>query len=274
MDKKIALVTGGTRGIGLEVVKGLLKKNYKLIVIGRNKDNIDKINEDIDFDNKIEFLYCDLCETNQIKELLIKLKKYDKIDLLINNAGALFANRENNSLGVEKTFALNHLSYFQVTNGILDQLRKSDQARIINVSSNMHRVFSLDLNDLENKKNYNGWRAYSNSKFLNVLFTYYLSMKLDGRIVCNCLSPGFIDSNFGNNNKSVLRIFIKVIKKILAKNTKKGAETILFMALDKSLSNINGKFFQNCKIKKTSKETYDKNLMKKVWDLSLNYINI
>ena len=121
MIKKIALVTGGTRGIGLEVVKGLLKKKYKLLVVGRNKDNIDKINKEIDFDDKIEFFYCDLSETNEIKELLIKLKKYNKIDLLINNAGALFANRENNSLGVEKTFALNHLSYFQITNGILEQ---------------------------------------------------------------------------------------------------------------------------------------------------------
>jgi retinol dehydrogenase 12 len=273
MIKKIALVTGGTRGIGLEVVKGLLKKKYKLLVVGRNKDNIDKINKEIDFDDKIEFFYCDLSETNEIKELLIKLKKYNKIDLLINNAGALFANRENNSLGVEKTFALNHLSYFQITNGVLEQLSKSNHARIINVSSNMHRIFNLKLNDLENKKNYNGWRAYSNSKFLNILFTYHLSMKLKKEMVCNCLSPGFIDSNFGNNNKSTFRIFIKVIKKILAKSTVKGAETILYMALDESLSNINGKFFQNCKIKKTSKKTYDTELMKKVWDLSSNYLN-
>ena len=274
MTKKIALVTGGSNGIGLEVVKGLLKKNYKLLVVGRNKENIDQINNDANSDNKIEFFYCDLSETNEIKELLIKLKKYDKIDLLINNAGALFANRENNSLGIEKTFALNHLSYFQITNGILDQLSKSESARIINVSSNMHRVFNLDLNDVENKKNYNGWKSYSNTKFLNILFTYYLSMKLENGITCNCLSPGFIDSNFGNNNKSAFRFFINIIKKILAKSPKKGAETILFMALDEGLSNVNGKFFQNCKIKKTSKKTYDKELMKKVWDLSLNYLNI
>ena len=274
MDKKIALITGGTSGIGLEVVKGLLKENYKLLVVGRNKNNIDEINKEIDINNKIIFFYCDLSETDQIKKLLIKLKNYNKIDLLINNAGALFATQEYNSQGVEKTFALNHLSYFQITIGILDQLEKSNNARIINVSSNMHRIFNLDINDLENKINYGGWKAYSNSKFLNVLFTYHLSKKLKDGVVCNCLSPGFIDSEFGNNNKSIFRIFIKILKKLLAKTTKKGAETILYMALDKNLSNINGKFFQNCKIKETSKKTYDIDLMKKVWELSLNYINI
>ena len=274
MDQKIALITGGTSGIGLEVVKGLIKKNYKLLVVGRNKKNIDKINKETDINNKIIFFYCDLSETDEIKKLLIRLKDYNKIDLLINNAGALFATRENNSQGIEKTFALNHLSYFQITTGILNQLEKSNSARIINVSSNMHRIFNLDINDLENKKYYNGWKAYSNSKFLNILFTYHLSKKLKDSVVCNCLSPGFIDSEFGNNNKSIFRIFIKILKKLLAKTTKKGAETILHMALSKNLSSINGKFFQDCKITETSKKTYDADLMKKAWELSLNYINI
>ena len=201
-------------------------------------------------------------------EKLFLSKKYDElltIEIKIVKANPLV------QIG---SFLLSSI-FYAYWHGVKRNLHKKGHFPIPTLVCAVHRVsrssFSINI---ENKKNYNGWRAYSNSKFLNVLFTYYLSMKLDGRIVCNCLSPGFIDSNFGNNNKSVFRIFIKVIKKILAKNTKKGAETILFMALDKSLSNINGKFFQNCKIKKTSKETYDKNLMKKVWDLSLNYINI
>ena len=274
MSQKIALITGGTGGIGLEVVKGLLKENYKLLVVGRNKETIDKINKETDINNKIIFFYCDLSETDQIKKLLIKLKAYSKIDLLINNAGALFATRENNSKGIEKTFALNHLSYFQIATGILSQLENANSARIINVSSNMHRIFNIDIDDLENKKSYNGWKAYSNSKFLNILFTYHLSMKLKDSVICNCLSPGFINSEFGNNNKNVFRIFIKILKKLLAKSTQKGAETILHMALSESLSNINGKFFQDCKVKKTSKKTYDTDLMKKAWELSLSYINI
>lgn len=271
MNQKTALITGGTKGIGLEVVKGLLREKYKIIVVGRNKENIDKINRENNTNNKIDFFYCDLCETTEIKELLIKLQKYDKIDLLVNNAGALFSKREVNSKGIEKTFALNHLSYFQITNGLLDKLKNSNNARIINVSSNMHKVFHLNIDDLESKKNYNGWKAYSKSKFLNILFTYYLSMKLEGNIVCNCLSPGFIDSDFGNNNKGAFRIFIKIIKKVLAKSTEKGAKTILYMALNKNLSTTTGKFFQNCKVKKTSKKTYDKDLMKFIWELSLNY---
>ena len=99
-------------------------------------------------------------------------------------------------------------------------------------------------------------------------------MKLKDSVICNCLSPGFINSEFGNNNKNVFRIFIKILKKLLAKSTQKGAETILHMALSESLSNINGKFFQDCKVKKTSKKTYDTDLMKKAWELSLSYINI
>ncbi len=271
MSQKLALVTGGTRGIGLEVVKELLKKNYKIVVIGRDNTNIEKINNDNDT-NKVEFIHCDLSETDKVKELIPKLKNLDKIDLLINNAGALFMHRQINSSGIEKTFALNYLSHFQITIGILEQIKKSNDGRIINVSSNMHRLFNLNINDLENKKNYNGWKAYSHSKLLNILFTYLLSKKLSNNVSCNCMSPGFIDSEFGNNNKSVFRTFIKIAKKLLAKNTKKGAETILFLSRDQNISNITGKFFQNCKIKKTSSQTYDLELMNKVWELSLNYL--
>ena len=271
MNEKIAVITGGTSGIGLATAKNLISKNFKVIIIGKNypkaQNVLNKINS-----TKLSFIQCDLSERNKIKNLIDELKNIGKIDVLINNAGTLFLERSENSLGIEKTFALNHLSYFQLTLGLMNILENSDDARIINIASNAHKRYPIDINDLENNKSYNGWKTYCKSKLLNILFTYALSKKIKKNIKCNCLHPGFVNSNFGSNNSIFYRFPVKIIKNLFAISNEQGATTPTYLATSKEAINFNGKYFIKCKETKSAKETYDETLAYEIWRKSLNYI--
>ena len=152
--KKKIVITGGTDGIGLAIAKELLKKNEnEIIIIGKNyKKGIQLIDS---FNAKnINFIQCDLSEKKEILELSKKLSELNKIDVLINNAGAMFSKRYTNSENIEKTFALNHLSYFHLSLYLLKKIENSPEGKIINVASNAHKRYALDLNDIENEKTY------------------------------------------------------------------------------------------------------------------------
>ena len=150
MSKKNVIITGGTDGIGLALVKRLIEDEYRVFIIGKNETKGNNVLKDINSD-KVEFFQCDLSEKDELINLSKRLIKLNKIDCLINNAGAIFEKRETNKQGIEKTFALNHLSYFHLSMLLINKLEESEQPRIINVSSNAHKRYSLNLNDLENK---------------------------------------------------------------------------------------------------------------------------
>ena len=274
MLSKNIVITGGTNGIGLAIVKKLIQLDYNIFVIGKDEKKGNKLVNSINY-SKLDFFKCDLSEKNEITYLIKKLKKIKKIDVLINNAGALYEKRLINDNNVEKTFSLNHLSYFHLSLGILENLEQSISSgggRIINVASDAHKIFNLDLNDLENKINYNGWKAYCRSKLLNLYFTYSFNKELTTKVTCNCLHPGFINSNFGNNNSSITRSLIKILKNIFAKSPEEGSITTVYLATSENLKNITGKYFFNLKEKKSSKQSYNLKIAKEVWRKSLNYI--
>ncbi len=271
--KKKIVITGGTDGIGLAIAKELLKKNEnEIIIIGKNyKKGIQLIDS---FNAKnINFIQCDLSEKKEILELSKKLSELNKIDVLINNAGAMFSKRYTNSENIEKTFALNHLSYFHLSLYLLKKIENSPEGKIINVASNAHKRYALDLNDIENEKNYNGWKSYCRSKLLNLYFTYNFNKKLNTNVACNCLHPGFVNSNFGNNNISMMRFAINILKNFLAITCEKAAETPIDLIYNNDLNKVTGKYFFNKKEIKSSKNSYDNEIADKVWDLSLDYHN-
>ena len=265
------VVTGGTDGIGLSLIKKLLNLNHKVFMIGKDPVKAEKILLSLNNKN-LEFFNCDLSEKYQIKNLVLNLNKIKKLDVLVNNAGALFEKKITNSQGIEKTFALNHLSYLQLSLGLIENLEKSKIGRIINVSSNAHKFYALDTQDLENKINYNGWKAYCRSKLLNIYMTYSLKKELNTKINCNCLHPGFVNSNFGNNNDSLKRNLIKIFKNIFAISNEKASLSLLYLATSKNLDGISNKYFNRFKETKSSLASYDTKLAKYVWDKSIDYL--
>ena len=271
MLKKNIVVTGGTDGIGLALTKLLLDKDQKVFIIGRNASKGNSILNTIKNPN-LEFFQCDLSELNEIKKILITLNKIKKIDILINNAGAIFDKRSLNSDGIEKTFFLNHLSYFALSTGLVEKLENSNDPRIINVSSNAHKRYKIDIGDLESQNDYNGWKAYCRSKLLNIFFTYSFKDKIKTKINSNCLHPGFVNSNFGNNNQNFYRFLINILKNLLAIDTNKAALSPLNLALNDKYKNVNGKYFFKLKEKKSSRESYNIELANQIWDKSLEYL--
>ena len=272
MIKKSIVVTGGTDGIGLALVKKLLNKDHYVYMIGKNDDKGNSILNSIKNSN-LEFFSCDLSEKNEIKKLIKKLTKLPAIDILVNNAGSIFDNQNFTSDGIEKTFALNHLSYFHLSIGLIEKLEKSIDPRIINVSSNAHKRYKLDINDLECRFNYNGWKAYCRSKLLNILFTYSFKKKVKTKINSNCLHPGFVNSNFGNNNKNFYRGIVNILKNLFAISSETASRSPYHLALSDELKNVDGKYFFKLQKKKSCDESYNNNLAEEVWNKSIEYIS-
>ena len=271
MDKKNIIITGGTDGIGLKLVKKLLGLGHFVFMVGKNAKKGNYILNQLK-EPKLEFFLCDLSEKDEINKLLTDLNKLPSIDILINNAGAIFDERTVNSRGIEKTFALNHLSYLQLSLGLLEKLEKSIDPRIINVSSNAHKRYKIDLNDLESKNNYNGWKAYCKSKLLNIFMTYSFKKELNTKVNSNCLHPGFVNSNFGNNNKNFYRFLVNILKNLFAISSDEAAMSPYHLALSDNLKGVDGKYFFKLKEKKSSKESYDLLLAKKIWSRSIDYL--
>ena len=270
------VLTGGTSGLGYRAAEVLGKEiKNKIILIGSNKQKGKTSVENLikETSNKyISFIQCDLSSISEIKSLADKLKKF-KIDILINNAGALFFSRKESVDKIEKTFSLNHLSYFILTNLLLKYKAIKNGGRIVNVASGAHRCVKIDFNNLEMTTNYNGWVSYKKSKLCNILFTKKLSeLTNKSKITVNCLHPGFVKTQFGKNNSGLASLAIKFLMNFFAISVEEGAETIVFLATDKSVKNITGKYFYQSKIKEPSIFAQSQKDADLLWDISLRIV--
>ncbi len=270
------VLTGGTSGLGYRTAKVLGHEiKNKIILIGSNKQKGEFSVENLikETSNKnINFMQCDLSSISEIKLLAEKLKSI-KIDILINNAGALFFSRNESVDEIEKTFALNHLSYFILTNLLLKYKIIKSGGRIVNVASGAHRGVKLDFNNLEMTTNYNGWISYKKSKLCNILFTKKMSeLTKKNKITVNCLHPGFVKTQFGKNNNGLATLAIKLLMNFFAISVEEGAETIVFLATDNSVKNITGKYFYQSKIKEPSIFAQNQNDADLLWKKSLSIV--
>ena len=271
------MITGGTSGLGYRTAFILAQdKNNKLILIGRNKkkgnDAVSKIKNETKNSN-IKFLNADLSSINETSLLANKLIS-EKINVLINNAGALFYTRNKSTEGIEKTFALNHLSYFVLTNLMLKNKTIKNGGRIINVASGAHRGVDLNFDDIEMVNNYNGWKCYKKSKLCNILFTKKLSeLTKKNKITVNCLHPGFVKTNFGKNNTGFAGLVIKSLMNFFAIKVEEGAKTIIYLASSPEVENISGKYFYQSKINKPSNFAENNSSAEKLWKHSIETIS-
>lgn len=277
MKNKTCLVTGATAGIGEVTALKLAQMGAAVVGVGRNPARCEAAQSFIRTKTgnpNVEFLVADLSSQTQIRTLVRTFRsQYNRLDVLVNNAGAFYFNRQVSEDGFEMTFALNHLGYFLLTHLLLDLLKTSAPARIVNVSSSAHYSGSLDLNDLEMKMNFQGWQAYANSKLANVLFTYELARRLDGTgVTATVLHPGWVATEFAHNNLrgvlSLFRPFYRVFQKLTALTPEQGADTIVYLASAPEMEGITGKFFIERREKRSLAVSYDEGIAKKLWEIS------
>jgi retinol dehydrogenase-12 len=272
MHGKVCIVTGATSGIGFVTAQALAHQGATVLVVGRNPERsaatVSHIQQETG-NSAVEAMVADLSAQAQVRQLASEVqRRFAQVDLLINNAGALFAQRQLSQEGIEMTFALNHLAYFLLTNLLLDRLKASASARIINVSSEAHRGAQLDFADLQGQHRYRGWRAYTRSKLANILFTYELARRLEGTAaVTNALHPGFVATNFGRNNRGITAVLWRILQ-LAAISPEQGAETIVYVASSAEVQDATGRYFVKKEAVRSSEASYDRAAAERLWQVS------
>jgi NAD(P)-dependent dehydrogenase (short-subunit alcohol dehydrogenase family) len=271
---KTILITGATNGIGKVAALELAKQGPTIVLVGRNPAKVEQTVREIKEQSGnplVDGLVADLFPMAEVRRLANEFrKKYPQLHVLINNAGAVFADRQHTIDGYERTFALNHLSYFLLTNLLLDMLKANAPARIVNVSSGAHQGAALDFDDLQNEQHYGagGMRAYGQSKLDNLLFTYELARRLAGSgVTVNALHPGVVATGFGENNGGGIRFGMKIFH-LFALTPQQGADTIVYLASSTEVEGITGKYWEKRKQIASSPASYDEATQKRLWEVS------
>jgi NAD(P)-dependent dehydrogenase (short-subunit alcohol dehydrogenase family) len=222
---------------------------------------------------EVDVFVADLSSMAEIRRVAAEvLAPHDRIDVLVNNAGALLMDRLVTKDGYEATFATNHLGYFLLTELLLEAVKKAPAGRIVNVASEAHHRGTIDFGDLMGEKRYAGWRAYSASKLANILFTAELARRLDGTgVTANSLHPGVIASGFAINNKGFVGTLWKLATPFLM-SSENGAKTTLFLATDPSVAKVTGKYFSKSKETTPSREARDAAVARRLWDVSAELV--
>lgn len=278
MHGKTILITGATDGIGKETARALAKQGATVVIVGRSREKGERVLAELKQTTgnaNIELLLADLSSMNEVRALAEAFKaKHNRLDVLVNNAGAIYDKREVTVDGYERTFATNHLAYFLLTNLLLDLLKKSAPARIVNVASEAHKSGKLDFDDLQSEKNFSTFTVYGTSKLANVLFTYELARRLAGTgVTANCLHPGVIASGFGNSTNWLLRAGFAVVRPFMI-DAVKGAQTTIYCASSPEVEGVTGKYFKNKRPYPSRKLTHNEAIAKRLWDASERLVGL
>lgn len=267
---KTVLITGANSGIGKATAKEMAKLGYHVIMLCRNETKGISAREEIVNESgnmNVDLMIADLSSKDSIRKFVDEFnRRYEKLDVLINNAAVNLFSRQLTDDGFEKSFATNHLGHFLLTNLLLKKLSAAGKARIINVSSSAQA--ELDLDDLMNEKTYAVMKVYSKTKMANVLFTYELARRLEGsRITANCLHPGVVRTNLARDAKGIFKLLITLFYPFFA-SPEKGAETSVYLATSPEVEGITGKYFHKTKQIRSSRQSYDENIARKLWEVS------
>jgi NAD(P)-dependent dehydrogenase (short-subunit alcohol dehydrogenase family) len=272
MKDKVVVITGATSGIGEIAADRLAQKGARIVFVARDHARGEQMRRHLQAvaahaDHTVH--YADLSRFSEMKRVAQDIAGTEPhIDVLINNAGAIFTRRQVTEDGLERTFALNHMSYFVITNLLLDRLKATAGARIVCTASDAHSGAQLDFDDLQSAKRYSGFAVYGRSKLMNILFTRELGGRLAGTgVTANCLHPGFVATRFGDASGGLLGFGIGVAKKF-AVTPERGAETIIYLASSPEMEGESGGYYYECKPATPSRAAQNDADGRRLWDIS------
>lgn len=283
MNGKTVIVTGATNGIGEITALELARQGAEVVVVSRSnaklENTVNKIKSETG-NQDVSYIQGDLSSLAEIRQVADEfLQTHNRLDVLVNNAGAYFSNRQESVDGNEMTFALNYLNYFLLTNLLLDVLKQTAQetgdARIVNVSSAAHSGSKVNFDDIQANNGYSGFGRYGESKLMNLLFTYELAQQLEGtNVTANALHPGFVNTGFGMNNGGWMSKILGVLQSVVAISPEKGAETNIYLASSPKVRGISGKYWDKKAQKKSSDASHDTQAQKRLWQISEDLVGM
>lgn len=268
----VVLVTGANSGIGKAAAAALARLGANVVMLCRDCGRGEKALIDIRSQSggSAELMLCDLSSQSSVNSFCDEfMRRYDRLDVLINNAGTLKPSRRETEDGIEMTFAVNYLAQFLLTQRLLPLLKKSAPSRIINVSSVAHRWGKLRFDDINITKRYSALKGYSQSKLAGVMFTYSLAKMLCGTgVTVNAADPGIVGTDIVVNRETGFGTLLSKCHKLLFKTPAKGAETIVWLASSPNAQGLNGRFFVNKKCVPSCRRSHDEEAAQKLWALS------
>ena len=273
MNDKICLITGANAGIGQQTALQLAQMGATVVMVARDPQRGEAARASIAAatgNPRIDLLQADFASPPSIRAMAAAFAaRYDRLDVLVNNAGVYLTGREETADGLERTFAVNHLGYFMTTLLLWDALLAAESARVVNLSSDAHRQAKLNFDDLQNQGKYAGFRAYAQSKLANVLFTYELDRRRgDAPVTVNAVHPGFVASNFGRNNRGIVGLAMTRLVPLFAKSVAEGAATSVYLASSPEVAGVSGQYFANCRAVKSAPQSYDHAAAERLWAIS------
>jgi retinol dehydrogenase 14 len=278
MEGKVALITGGTSGIGRAAAAALAAMGAEVVVTGRSKERgeaaVGGIRE-TSGNERVSLMLADLAAQAEVRALAEGFReRHARLDVLVNNAGLIQSQRTQTPDGLELTLAVNHLAPFLLTNQLLDMLKESAPSRIVTVSSEARRGASINFEDLQSMRRYRPFQVYGMTKLANILFTYELAERLEGTgVVANCLHPGAVNTNFGNNNRSLGTLIFRAFKPFM-RFPEGGADTIIYLASSPEVEEMTGRYLMDRKVVSSFEEPHDETTQKRLWEVSEELTNL
>jgi retinol dehydrogenase 14 len=272
MEGKVVLITGGTSGIGRAAATALAAMGAEVVVTGRSRERGEAAVEEIrdtSGNERVHLMLADLAVQAEVRGLAEEFReRYDRLDVLVNNAGIVQSKRIETPDGLELTLAVNHLAPFLLTNLLLDLLKKSAPSRVITVSSEARRGASINFDDLQSERRYRAFQVYGMTKLANILFTYELAERLKGTgVVANCLHPGAVNTNFGSSNRSVGTLLFRAFKPFM-RTPEEGADTLVYLASSSEVGSMTGGYLTDREVVSSFDEPHDEATQKRLWEVS------